>query len=138
MKNADHVLPGRGVDPGFTPNRGVDHSHQSRRNLDDRNAAHKRRGDEPGEVPNHSTTQRNYGRVTATVFGDHLVGETSPGFASFVGLAGRNRKNFDDLWLKLIRQDSGVESPDVGVGDDRIPVGWDQLAYLGPELRQET
>jgi hypothetical protein len=63
-----------------------------------------------------------------------LVGETRPGFAGLVGLAGRNGKNFDTFGVKLGGKIFGVKRPDVGVGDDRVAMGRNELANLGSNL----
>ena len=95
MKNPDQILARGGVDRGLPPNRGIDHRDQSGGYLDDRNTTHEGSGEKAGEVTNDAPSERDYDRVPAESFGEHLVGQARPGFAAFVGLAGGYREHFE-------------------------------------------
>ena len=54
VEGSHEVLPRCEVDAGFPAHRGVDHAEQGGGHLDDGDAPHPRRGDEPGEVRNRT------------------------------------------------------------------------------------
>ena len=138
VKNAHQILPGVGINPGLPAYRRVHHCHQGSGYLDDRNPAHKSGGDEAREVTNYSSSQRYDSRVAAVAFGEHLVGQPSPGIAGFVGFSGRDNEHVGPIPSESGADRLGVSGSDVGVGDYGVPVSRSDLLDDRTDFRQKS
>ncbi len=118
MEGADEILPVPSVDGGFPADGRVHHREERRRHLDDRNAAHERRGHEPGEVADHPAAQRHDHGVAPASRVEQPVGERAPLLARLRALPGGDAELERPLGAERRGQGLAVERADVVVGDD--------------------
>jgi len=138
VKSPHQILSGVGVYPRLSPDRGVDHGHQGRGYLDDRNTPHESGGNEAGEVADDPSSESDDGGVAAEAFGEHLVGEPSPGLARLVVLSGRKKQDISPVFSQSADDALGVPGSDVRIGDDGVAVGWRDLLRDRSNLRQQA
>lgn len=105
--------------------------------MDHRDPTHESGGDKAGEVANDPSTKSDHGGVPTVTFGEHLVGEPSPGFPGFVGLAGRDRQDIQCVLVELFPDYFGVLRTDVGISDQGVAMRRGDLAGRGANLGQK-
>jgi hypothetical protein len=137
VESADQILSRGGVDGRLASDRGVHHRDQSRGHLDDGDSPHESGGDEAREISDYTTAERDYRRVPAESFGEQLVGQTRPRFARLVGLARRNREDFQRAFFELVLDLAAVQRLDVRIGDESVPVGRCMLTGEFPNFGQQ-
>jgi hypothetical protein len=72
-ERSDEVLALRQVDGRLAADRRVDLCQERGRHLNERDASHVRRGDEPGEIADRSPSQRDHRIVTMGLLGGELM-----------------------------------------------------------------
>jgi len=138
MERADEVLSRRCVDAGFAADRRVDHREETRRHLYIRHASHERRRHKTGEIADNAAAERDHGRVPTKLGCQHLIGEARPRLARLLRLARDNRERRRPGGAERGRHAGGVPGANVGIGDDRVAMGWCRLLHNVADAIQDA